>query len=433
MKAGSLCLLLPLLFLMLLAASPSFAERRAAIISFSQYPWADLPGVRADRKIIRPLLEKDYRVTLFDDRMKTKREFRRAWAEFVETIKPKDEVVVYYGGHGIDIEGTNYLIPLDAEAPDASTTRLKFLSDEFILLRTLIEEVQERDPTFTVFLLDACRTNPYASRGAGSSPRGLRPEAIERFGGYLLVLFSAEFNQEAKDSMPKGDVNGGSPFALMFAKLYDEGKSVSIMYFFQLVSAAVQEAVSPGDQLPTMQGMAPPTWCFAECKGAASQQIVIASVVNRGGVAEKREVVTNQTNSPDEDAKNIADDTVNKAVKDLGNVVYLGKLSERECLGNRASGDIPFGCEFLKEAMAVISANGSQEAFNIVPRAVYDVNVRRSPPTVKGTRAYYDCRVRILKHGEDVKLKKITAYQYANDTFLWGVVDEPQLDKCQGI
>ncbi|WP_426122802.1 caspase family protein [Pararhizobium sp. PWRC1-1] len=431
MKARSLYIFLAALSAILVHPGPAAAVRHAAIISFSQYPWADLPGVRADRNIIMPILEEDFKVTLFGDNLRSKKEFRRAWFAFVETIMPQDDVVVYYSGHGIDVDGANFLIPLDSEAPNSSNIKLEYLKDDFILLRTLIEEVQNRDPRLSVFLLDACRTNPYASRGAGLSRKGLRPEAIERFGGYLIVLFSAEFNQEARDSMPNGDVNGGSPFALMFAKLYKDGKHLSLMAFFQLVSAAVQEAVEPEDQLPTMQGMVPPNWCFAECKGVPGQQIVIAPLSRSAGREETRRIVSQQTDIKNISAGISSDTMINDAIKKLGNVVFLGKLSERGCSANSASNDVPFGCEFLKQAMSTVSGQGAAEVFNRAPRAIYDVNIRRSPPKVEGKKAHYDCSVRILRQGEIVQLKAITGYQYADDTFLWGVVDAPQLDRCK--
>jgi hypothetical protein len=118
-------------------------------------------------------------------------------------------------------------------------------------------------------------------------------------------------------------------------------------------------------------------------------------------------------------------------LKSLGNVIFLGKISQTKCTGNEFSADNPFGCEFLKKAASVARADGRVQAKDVAKAvSLVDVNMRRSVPRISGTQAFYDCPVRVVKRGETVRLKGVAAFQYVGDSFLWGVVDAPAIDKC---
>jgi uncharacterized caspase-like protein len=99
-------------------------------------------------------------------------DLRRAVREFAETVSTADVAVVYYAGHGIEVDGTNYLIPVDAKLESDLD-----VEDETISLDRVLRAV---DPAkqLRLVILDACRENPFAktmkrsigSRGIG---RGL--------------------------------------------------------------------------------------------------------------------------------------------------------------------------------------------------------------------------------------------------------------------
>lgn len=97
-------------------------------------------------------------------------EFKRAVREFLLTAENSDIAVVYYAGHGVEIGGSNYLIPVDAKL-----SRDYDVEDEAVGLDRLIWALQSVR-RLRLILLDACRDNPFSSRiraaGLRSQMRG---------------------------------------------------------------------------------------------------------------------------------------------------------------------------------------------------------------------------------------------------------------------
>ena len=84
-------------------------------------------------------------------------EFKRAIRKFETTADQADIAVVYYAGHGLEIGGTNYLIPTDARlASDRDA------DDEAIPLERLVSSA-DGAKRLRLVILDACRDNPFAT------------------------------------------------------------------------------------------------------------------------------------------------------------------------------------------------------------------------------------------------------------------------------
>src|SRR5882757_7660677 len=84
-------------------------------------------------------------------------EFKRAIRKFEAMADHADIAVVYYAGHGLEIGGTNYLIPVDARlASDRDA------DDEAIPLERLVSSA-DGARRLRVVILDACRDNPFTS------------------------------------------------------------------------------------------------------------------------------------------------------------------------------------------------------------------------------------------------------------------------------
>jgi tetratricopeptide (TPR) repeat protein len=136
-----------------------------------------------------------------------------------------DWALVYFAGHGIDIAGVNYLIPVDATLRDDRDVQTEAVAyDE--LLRTV-----EGAKALRMVILDACRDNPFKARMArtgasrGSLARGLAPPKETAAG--TLVVYSAKEGETADD-----DVDGvNSPFARAFiAQLKVPGREVRRLF-----------------------------------------------------------------------------------------------------------------------------------------------------------------------------------------------------------
>src|ERR1051326_2954328 len=98
-------------------AEPALAEKRVAlVIGNSGYQHAPaLPNPARDAKAMVSMFEKagfDVVTTQYDA---GNLQFKRAIRQFEDAASEADIAVIYYAGHGIEIHGTNYLIPIDAK------------------------------------------------------------------------------------------------------------------------------------------------------------------------------------------------------------------------------------------------------------------------------------------------------------------------------
>jgi uncharacterized caspase-like protein len=200
------------------------AERRLAlVISNSAYSAvAKLPNPERDAESIATVLKGDgFDVAVADNL--TRADFLAALDKFTDAAADADWAVIYFAGHGLQLDGVNYLIPVDAKlAADRN------VADEAISLDKAIGAVSGTRKLGLV-IVDACRNNPFlanmrfttASRAAHT--RGLARVDLH---GTTLVEFSARDGEEALD----GDPSGNSPFAAALAKrLADPGLEVGML------------------------------------------------------------------------------------------------------------------------------------------------------------------------------------------------------------
>jgi tetratricopeptide (TPR) repeat protein len=149
-----------------------------------------------------------------------------ALQEFGDKADTADWAVVYYAGHGIEMNGVPYLLPTDAKL-----LRDTNVADEAIALERVLSRV-EAAKKLRLVILDACRNNPFGARmvrTAGLSRsigRGL--SQIEPEGG-VLVAYAAKHGTVAQDG------NGAnSPFASALAS-YLEEPGLEIQFLFRKV------------------------------------------------------------------------------------------------------------------------------------------------------------------------------------------------------
>jgi hypothetical protein len=136
-------------------------------------------------------------------------EMRRTLRDFADKARDADVAVIYFAGHGIEVDGTNYLIPVDAVLERDTDV----YDETFALDRVLI--AVEPAKRLRLVILDACRDNPFSKRmkrtsAARSIERGLA--RIEPSGSNTMIAFAAKAGSTAMD----GDKN--SPFATALVK-----------------------------------------------------------------------------------------------------------------------------------------------------------------------------------------------------------------------
>ncbi len=142
--------------------------------------------------------------------------------DFARKAESADWAVVYYAGHGLEIGGINYLIPVDAKLGSDRDVPLEAVELENALLAV------EGARKLRLVILDACRDNPFsqtmkrsvASRSVGRGLAGVEPD------GATLVAFAAKAGQVALDGS-----GANSPFATAIAKYIDTpGLEVNFLF-----------------------------------------------------------------------------------------------------------------------------------------------------------------------------------------------------------
>ncbi|WBL76088.1 caspase family protein [Bradyrhizobium xenonodulans] len=132
-------------------------------------------------------------------------EMRRALRDFGGKAREADVAVVYYAGHGIELDGTNYLIPTDATLETDSD-----VLDETLPLDRALFAV-EPAKQLRLVILDACRDNPFAKtmkRTVASRAIGRGLAKVEPTSPNTMIAFAAKAGSTASD----GDARN-SPFA----------------------------------------------------------------------------------------------------------------------------------------------------------------------------------------------------------------------------
>jgi hypothetical protein len=137
-------------------------------------------------------------------------ELRRALRDFSDTVRDADVAIVYYAGHGIEIDGTNYLIPVDAVLERDIDAYDEAVPLDRIL--TVIEPAKQ----LRLVILDACRDNPFNKTmkrtiGARAIGRGLAK--VEPGSPNTLIAFAAKAGSTASDGDSKN-----SPFTAALVK-----------------------------------------------------------------------------------------------------------------------------------------------------------------------------------------------------------------------
>ena len=143
---------------LLLACQPAFAGKRVALVlGNSTYQNAPpLPNPVNDAAVIAAKF-KEAGFDVVDSRHDLPAaETRRALRDFADAARDADIAVVYYAGHGLEVDGTNYLVPVDAKLERDTDVYDEALSLDRVLVA--VEPAKQ----LRLVILDACRDNPFA-------------------------------------------------------------------------------------------------------------------------------------------------------------------------------------------------------------------------------------------------------------------------------
>jgi Caspase domain/Putative peptidoglycan binding domain len=170
-------------------------------------------------------------------------EMREKISAFSADLPGAKSAVMYYAGHGISVDGENYLIPIDITLKSPTDLDLGAISVSLVLKQ------MKREERVDIVVLDACRDNPFAAALARAKTRSIVGErGLSRIDGDLargtLIAFASDPGSTALDGPP----GQHSPFTAAFLDhVFDPG--VSIDTVMSRVRAEVWEKTNHG-QLP---------------------------------------------------------------------------------------------------------------------------------------------------------------------------------------
>lgn len=125
--------------------------------------------------------------------------------EFVNQLDGATTGLFFYAGHGLQVDGRNYMIPTDMVLRSEADLQLQAIDMNLVLSQ------MERDPRVNIIMLDACRDNPFAQAMTRSLARGLAPMETRSVGS--LVVYSTQPGAVADDGTGRN-----SPFTSAFLK-----------------------------------------------------------------------------------------------------------------------------------------------------------------------------------------------------------------------
>jgi hypothetical protein len=198
---------------------PPAPHRKALVIGNDRYLYvAPLANAAADAEAMaRTLQAVGFNVTRHLNL--DEKQFKQALREFRMRVQGGDEVIVYFAGHGVQLGAANYLLPVDIRADHEEQVK-----DEAIPLQRILDDLNERKAKFALAVIDACRDNPFVSKGRSIGGRGLAPTSAA---SGQMVMYSAGAGQQALDRLGPNDRERNGLFTrVLLREMIVPGQSV---------------------------------------------------------------------------------------------------------------------------------------------------------------------------------------------------------------
>lgn len=164
-----------------------------------------------------------------------KTQFDHAVQSFSDQIQGADVGLFYYAGHGVQVRGANYLVPVNANPTRESDVDFQLLDTALVL-----RQMEGAGTKLNIVILDACRNNPFGGRGLRGSEGGL---AQMRAPEGTLISYATQPGSVARDG-----ADGNSPYTRALAEAIRK-PGQDIFQTFNAVGLAVKQATA-GSQQP---------------------------------------------------------------------------------------------------------------------------------------------------------------------------------------
>src|SRR6201996_2052165 len=201
----------------LILAVPAEAAKRVALV-IGNNDYKNVPKLQKavnDARVMGETLKQlGFSVMLAENQ--TRQAFSETLLAFDQAVEPGDTAFFFYAGHGFEIAGQNFLLPIDV--PAATEGQEELVRDASVLADRIIERLQNRKARTSILVFAACRNNPFerdgtraVAGGGGLAPMMQQPEGV-------FSVFSAGPRQTALDRLSNNDENPNSVFTRTFSK-----------------------------------------------------------------------------------------------------------------------------------------------------------------------------------------------------------------------
>jgi caspase domain-containing protein len=176
---------------------------------------------------------------------------------FGQQIQGADVALFYYAGHGVQVNGSNYLVPIGA-----NPTREADVDFQMVDINLVLRQMQGSGTRLNLIILDACRNNPFSARGLRSADGGL---AQMRAPEGTLISYATQPGSVAQDGS-----DGHSPYTKALATTIKQA-GLDIFQTFNQVGLAVKRQTG-GSQQPWVSS-SPIDGAFYFAAPASSPQV----------------------------------------------------------------------------------------------------------------------------------------------------------------
>jgi hypothetical protein len=161
--------------------------------------------------------------------------FERAIREFGTALANASVALFYYAGHGVQLQGVNYLVPVAANPETAADVDFQLIN-----ANTVLKLLESPDSGLNIVILDACRNNPFGGRGLRDAGGGLAQMQAPRG---TLISYATQPGNVAMDG-----ATGHSPYTAALAEAIRK-PGIPILEVFNQIGLAVDRATA-GRQQP---------------------------------------------------------------------------------------------------------------------------------------------------------------------------------------
>ena len=171
-------------------ANPTNQQRKAVVIGMSDYGGnKSLDNTLNDADdMANVLTQLGFEVTLLKNN--DLRNLKTHLINWYYTIEGNDVAIFYFAGHGLEVNGQNYLVPLDAELNSQTDVEYNALN-----VNQVLGNMNEKRVGMKLIILDACRDNPFKRGWRGSEEKGLAGMNAPR-GTYIAFAAAPGFTAE---------------------------------------------------------------------------------------------------------------------------------------------------------------------------------------------------------------------------------------------